>query len=592
MIENDELFDPILMEQTVVSLIGEGKRNFAINLSNVDYLYSDSINKFINLNHTVLNVYGRLALLEPSEHLVQILQRAGIQNFLRIYTNEDDLKKASVEIIEQTTAINIKDVKEHAPEEMKPVSEFEDFRSEIGNAFDTSSPEEDTTQEKVFQSDSVFSIPLQSFTPEIDESQNQAFFIPEEPKPAPPLFEKYVSEDTRMPQRFQDLTAQPVQTPPPVLPEFEAPPKFEAHFEAPPKFEASPKLEASFEAPPKFEAPPVEKIRPPFEEDEGIEKSRRMERDRFIEEDPDESLKKKSPVGMILVILILILIIGGGAYYLFNPSKQRTTQPVTKVEQPITQEIPQIEIEEEKEEEVIQEKEVIEKKAPVKPVAIVKQRPKKIVRPVIKTAPAPEKKPESFTKPIPAPQKQVVKPEVPDILAITSYPSGAKVIIDGREKGNTPYTWDKPAVYGQIKITVEKSGYVSKNMNVRYHGGTVKKHFTLTKEPEAPKPEPSPIKTTVTTPTPTEPETTTKPVTPIPTPEITTGGATGTIFISSLPPMAEVYMDGKLIGKTNIDKLQITSGTHTMKFSKGDKELTKQMTFNAGENPSQLIRIK
>lgn len=607
MIENDELFDPNLLEQTVVSLIGEGKRNFAINLSNVDYLYSDSINKFINLNHRVLNVYGRLALLAPGTHLMQILQRAGIQNFLRIYSNEDDLIKASEEIIEQTTALNIKDVKAHVPEEKEPLSEFEDLRSEIGKAIEPSAPEEKTAPEEIFQADSAFTIPPQTFTPEVDEVQKSDFVVSEEPKQTPPPYEEIVSEGSQTPQQFQDFTEQPVQTPPPVQPILEAPakfdtppeappvfeappqapPKFEAPPEVPPKFEAPPeappKFEAPPEVPPKFEArpevPPDEKIAPPMEGE--IEKGRIIERERFIEEEPEELVKKKSPVGMILVILILILVIGGGAFYLFNPFKQKDTQPVTKAEQPITQEIPQIEVEEE---EVIEEKEVEEKKAPVKPVTKVKPRRK---RPVKKVTPAPVKKPK------PTPKKPVVKPSVPDRLTITSYPTNAKVIIEGREKGNTPYTWNKPTVYGQVKITVKKSGYVSKKLDVRYRGGTVKKHFVLAQAPVAPKPKPSPTKPTVTTPKPTPPEpvTTTKP-TPKPTPKPTTGGAAGTIFISSLPPMADVYMDGKLIGKTNIDKLKVTAGTHTMKFAKGDKQLTKQMTFKAGENPSQLIRIK
>jgi len=51
-------------------------------------------------------------------------------------------------------------------------------------------------------------------------------------------------------------------------------------------------------------------------------------------------------------------------------------------------------------------------------------------------------------------------------------------------------------------------------------------------------------------------------------------------------------MDGKLIGKTNRDELKIRSGTHTMRFVKGGKEVTKKMTFKPGSNPSQLIRIQ
>jgi hypothetical protein len=50
-------------------------------------------------------------------------------------------------------------------------------------------------------------------------------------------------------------------------------------------------------------------------------------------------------------------------------------------------------------------------------------------------------------------------------------------------------------------------------------------------------------------------------------------------------------MDGKLIGKTNVSEMKVTSGTHTMKFVKSGKEIVKKMTFKPGKNPSQMIRI-
>jgi hypothetical protein len=104
------------------------------------------------------------------------------------------------------------------------------------------------------------------------------------------------------------------------------------------------------------------------------------------------------------------------------------------------------------------------------------------------------------------------------------------------------------------------------------------------------KPKPTTTTPSVTKPITTPPVTTPKPTTT--TPSTPTGGPPGTIFISSLPPMADVYMDGRKIGKTNIAELKITAGKHTMKFVKGDKELTKTMTFTDGKNPSQLIRLK
>jgi len=55
--------------------------------------------------------------------------------------------------------------------------------------------------------------------------------------------------------------------------------------------------------------------------------------------------------------------------------------------------------------------------------------------------------------------------------------------------------------------------------------------------------------------------------------------------------VAEVYMDGKYVGKTNLEELKVKSGTHEMKFVKSGKEFTKSMKFDAGKNPSQMIRI-
>ena len=64
-----------------------------------------------------------------------------------------------------------------------------------------------------------------------------------------------------------------------------------------------------------------------------------------------------------------------------------------------------------------------------------------------------------------------------------------------------------------------------------------------------------------------------------------------TIFISTLPPMAEVYMDDSYIGKTNIEKLKVSSGIHQMTFIWDSVRLDTVMTFMEGENASMLIRL-
>jgi hypothetical protein len=38
--------------------------------------------------------------------------------------------------------------------------------------------------------------------------------------------------------------------------------------------------------------------------------------------------------------------------------------------------------------------------------------------------------------------------------------------------------------------------------------------------------------------------------------------------------------------------LNVTSGTHMIKFVKSGKEIMKELTFKAGKNPSQMIKIQ
>jgi hypothetical protein len=49
-------------------------------------------------------------------------------------------------------------------------------------------------------------------------------------------------------------------------------------------------------------------------------------------------------------------------------------------------------------------------------------------------------------------------------------------------------------------------------------------------------------------------------------------------------------MDGQLIGKTNLSELKVRSGAHSMKFVKNGVEVVKDMTFQPGKNPSQVVQ--
>ncbi len=515
--DNDELFDANLLEQTIDGLISQGKRNFALDLSNIEYIYSDSINKFINLNHKILNVYGRLALLGPQAEVMQILQRAGIQNFITIYSNMNEIIQASEQMIQQTSAINTADVQNFQPQQQAPQqNEFDDLRSEIGNVMEV----DDATAPDVGIQDSSFAQPT------YQQPQQQQFQQPTTQQvpvqPAQPTTQQVPIQPIAEPEPFQP--AAPAQSAAP-LPDFD-------------------------------------------NVDDSID-----EEDRF------ETQKKSSglPVAAIILLIISFLTLAGvGGYFFLTKSKSSTPKTVKKVETPeISKEIPEIpEVPE------IDEKPVAQKKTtPATKTVTRKATPKKTYTPAKKSPP----------------NKTVSKS---NSIVITSSPAGAKVLFNKKVLGTTPYTWKDPTAYGMISIAVEKDGYEAKNMNFEYTGGSSTKHFTLVKKKVTEKPvtttKPAASTPAATTPKPT---TTTPVATPTPKPATTPkpakpAGEPGSIFISSLPPMADVYMDGVKIGKTNIAELKITAGEHTMRFVKGAKETTKKMTFKPGKNPSQLIRLK
>jgi anti-anti-sigma regulatory factor len=64
-----------------------------------------------------------------------------------------------------------------------------------------------------------------------------------------------------------------------------------------------------------------------------------------------------------------------------------------------------------------------------------------------------------------------------------------------------------------------------------------------------------------------------------------------TTFIASQPPNADVYIDGQLVGKSYAE-LTVTPGTHTLRVVKDGKEVSQQITFREGKNPTTFISIK
>jgi hypothetical protein len=62
------------------------------------------------------------------------------------------------------------------------------------------------------------------------------------------------------------------------------------------------------------------------------------------------------------------------------------------------------------------------------------------------------------------------------------------------------------------------------------------------------------------------------------------------IIIHSVPDSADVYIGNRFIGKAN-QKLWMPSGTHEVKFIKGDLEKTEIMTLKDGENTIKVVHL-
>lgn len=202
-------------------------------------------------------------------------------------------------------------------------------------------------------------------------------------------------------------------------------------------------------------------------------------------------------------------------------------------------------------------------------------------------------------------------------IVFTSTPTGALITIDYQKLGVTPFIWKKPVI-GKVNVQISKLGYKTTYNSFDFTGGNIKKNYMLENEVVSSTPMPPPAIEPEIVRQPQELETVIKPTEdkvssptivkkddPVagdmlekPTverQEITTPSSGGNgeahVFIASIPPVAEVFLGEKLIGRTNVGEMIIPTGVQTLNFVKGDKKLTQQFTFEKGKNPSKLVRL-
>ena len=101
--ESNEVFDADRFRQTVNSVLERDVRHLVVDLSGIDYLYSDAINALVSINRRILEQAGRMSLLAPQPKVREILLRSGLDSLFRIYKAEMELSAESQEILRQST---------------------------------------------------------------------------------------------------------------------------------------------------------------------------------------------------------------------------------------------------------------------------------------------------------------------------------------------------------------------------------------------------------------------------------------------------------------------------------------------------------
>jgi anti-anti-sigma factor len=609
-LDDGEVFDSTLLKETITNYIAAGKNNVLIDLVQLDYIYSDSMNVIMSLNKSISETGGNFGLLQVRPEVIQILQKAGVANTLRIFNSEEEVQSFSASLMQSQQ-------QGFAQPSSQSQSEFDQLRSEIGSVFGGA---EQPSQDFGNQGYAQQAQPRQPASRPIQQPQNPYArpgfptqqpqfqgrqFTPPPPPPLtptrpivpppvqtggiggaqkPPVRPPFSTDQPRMGSQPQDFATETQRFP--QVPQTPVQPK-----------KAEPPLPASFND-------ELEEITSKAGRPRAEMPSARVD---AIDNDDDilsdDIPKKKSPAGIIVALLILLALIGAGYYAITSGIIDIGQKPQTTVQKPATTPAPA----------------VTPAPAATQPVATTEPPPPPSLEPV---KPEPTNlepvKPEPV-KPAPVTTKKIVKKSVkqPAIAAepekkasvnkiqITSIPVGASISVNGEMIGKTPYTWDRP-VYGPISIELSRAGYKSTSKDIEFTGGIVKESFTLERElpPPAPKPEPvpepepkrpEPVVTPEPTPTPSlasEPEPEPEPSKPVvSTPVVSTAGGDASIYFASLPPIAEVYLNGKLVGRTNVAELKLPSGTLVLRFVKGAKEVTQEITLQPGKNPSRLIRL-
>ena len=175
-LSDSEVFDSAKLKNTVRFLIENDMRNVVIDLGDLEYLYSDTINAFIASNRHMLEVSGRIAILTEHPKVQDILKRAGLDNIMRIYRSEAEMLADSKEILRQTSSYRIEELQKFSAQtkDQAPAArtEFDDFKAEMGQNLGSKLENNQATQFPTFKAPTFNSPPVPE-TPSLGFPQKQ-----------------------------------------------------------------------------------------------------------------------------------------------------------------------------------------------------------------------------------------------------------------------------------------------------------------------------------------------------------------------------------------------------------------------------------
>jgi hypothetical protein len=151
-------------------------------------------------------------------------------------------------------------------------------------------------------------------------------------------------------------------------------------------------------------------------------------------------------------------------------------------------------------------------------------------------------------------------------VVVQSMPAGARVFVDGRDRGATPATVTDLG-RGEHRLRIVRDGYTSAERRIVLSGARPSQMLTipLAKAPVSPKPNVSqPAKAGPVSPKPSVSEPAKADASP--KPAATAAADVGSLLIESRPTGANVFVDGRAVGRTPLNVPDVKAGEHGVRL--------------------------